>query len=347
MPKDPNNPKESTPLRITLKDIAQHTGYSVNTVSRALRGVYPSEESTKKIFAAAEELGYIGNSIASSMRLGETRTIAVILGDIANPHYARIVKTMANYLSKCAYTLTIYNTENSMEYEKNAIISSIRHGVDGVLICPIETSERNVEILKKHHMPFVIFGRGDRDPSVTTVRLDDVRGGYIAAKHLIDLGCENIVFINGPEQLVTSQERLLGFMRAFSRVGKTVDPKNIVHLPSLNMLTGPNNRNWKNMIGKLLEEVPFDGIVAFSDQVALKALYVMRQLRDRQIPSPDIPVVGFDNIMESLPMPLKFSSVGYATEDIALAASDLLLRMLRCETAPKQLVMNVRLYNYQ
>ncbi|MEG1516312.1 MAG: LacI family DNA-binding transcriptional regulator, partial [Clostridia bacterium] len=133
--------------RVTLKDIAERMGLSINTVSRSLRGIYPTEEITQRVLDCAKDMGYIGNSIASSMRSGSTRTIAVILGDIANPHYARMVKVMANYLSKSSYTLIIYNTENSLDYEANAILSAIRRGVDGVLICPNEFEEKNVEIL--------------------------------------------------------------------------------------------------------------------------------------------------------------------------------------------------------
>ena len=346
MGKDPKGKKDYRYPQITLKDVAQHTGYSVNTVSRALRGVYPTDAATQKILAAAQKLGYIGNSIASSMRSGATRTVAVILGDIANPHYARIVKTMVNYMSKCSYTLSIYNTENNIGYEKNAIISAIRNGVDGILICPVETSENNVGILKKHRIPFVIFGRGDRDPSVSTVRLDDVQGGYLAAKHLMDLGCENIIFINGPERLVTSQERLLGFMQAFAKGYRTFDPKNVIYLPSLITLMGRNDRSWNSMISKIIKDIEFDGIVAFNDQVAFKALHIMRNLNYSRIPIHMIPVVGFDNIMESLPIPIKYSSVGYAKEDIALVASELLMEMLQGDTAPKQLMMSVRLYHY-
>lgn len=331
--------------RVTLKDIAERMGLSINTVSRSLRGIYPTEEITQRVLDCAKDMGYIGNSIASSMRSGSTRTIAVILGDIANPHYARMVKVMANYLSKSSYTLIIYNTENSLDYEANAILSAIRRGVDGVLICPNEFEEKNVEILKGQGVPFVVFGHGDRDPSVSTVRLDDVKGGRIATRHLIRCGCRRIAFVNGPEDLVTSQDRLLGYIQAFRKEGASFRSENTLYAPCLFNSLAKNARLWNDIIHTLAYDIDFDGIIAFSDQVALKVLEGLRKLDFSRIPIGEIPIVGFDNVMESLPLPISLSSVGYAKEDIAIAAPALLLEMIeRDDYKPQQLVLDVKLY---
>lgn len=89
--------------RVTMKDIAQKTGYSINTVSLALKGINTAPETREKILKAADELGYIGNSIASSMRSGSTQNLAIIVGDISNLHFGRIIKTAVNIWSAHNY----------------------------------------------------------------------------------------------------------------------------------------------------------------------------------------------------------------------------------------------------
>ena len=77
--------------KVTLKDIAEKTGFSINTISLALKGQRVSEETRKLIVETAEDMGYIGNALASSMRSGLTGTIAIIVGDIANPYFSAII----------------------------------------------------------------------------------------------------------------------------------------------------------------------------------------------------------------------------------------------------------------
>ena len=135
-------------------------------------------------------------------------------------------------------------------------------------------------------------------------------------------------------------------MQAFAKAGRTFDPKNIIYMPSISTIMSQKSKTWDSIIGKLIEEVEFDGIVAFSDQVALKALYFMRKLGFDRIPIHEIPVVGFDNTMESLPLPFQLSSVGHDKDDIAFIAPDILFQMLQGETFPQHRILDVRLYSY-
>jgi LacI family transcriptional regulator len=330
--------------RVTLKDVADKTGYSINTVSRTLRGLYVAEPTAGKIKAAAAELGYIGNSVASSMRSGATRIVTVILGDLANPHYSRIAKIIVNYLDRHGYTATIYNTEDNILHEKNAIISSIRQGADGVLICPNEFEGANVDLLKAAGLPFVVFGRDVADPGITSVKLDDVKGGAIAAKHLAKLGCRRILFVNGPKGVATSMERLEGYRQALAGLGIPYDKAYVLFAPGLFNAVSADEKRWAALARRICR-MDFDGIIAFSDQMALKVLQVLRNEGFSRIPIDRIPIVGFDNIMESFPLPLPLSSVGHAGEDMATAAPALLMEMLRGgDFIPRRLVLDVKVY---
>lgn len=122
--------------QIGLKDIADRTGYSINTVSHALRGIEDIGEETRHfILKTAKELGYVPNSIAKSMRLGYTKTIAVIIGDISNPHFAIITKEIETTANRLGYSVFLLNTNEDETQEENAIRSAIAHGIDGIIIC--------------------------------------------------------------------------------------------------------------------------------------------------------------------------------------------------------------------
>ena len=147
---------------VTLKDIAAKTGYSVNTVSRALRDkddiAAPTREMIQK---TAQEMGHVSNTLAASLRLGYTNTIAVILGDISNPHFSIMMKEIEGYAWKAGYTSILFNTNENEELELAAIQSALNKNVDGIIICPAQKTPYNLTYLKESGVPFVLIGRRD------------------------------------------------------------------------------------------------------------------------------------------------------------------------------------------
>ncbi|WP_159448961.1 MULTISPECIES: LacI family DNA-binding transcriptional regulator [Oscillospiraceae] len=335
--------------RVTMKDIAQHTGYSINTVSQVLRGIYPSGPTCDKVLAAAKELGYIGNSIASSMRLGSTKTIAIIQSDISNPYFGRLIRNFVNILSERGYTATIYNTDNVLSHERAAVISAIRQNVDGILFGPDDIhSGESVEFLYNSRIPFVVFANDVSNPNISSVRIDEVKGGFLATRHLISQGCRNIVMATAPKGILSAQLRLEGYRQALEKSSLPYRNANILSVPSVFASQGGHRRAWKEVCAQLAQ-LPFDGIVAFSDQVALKLLQGLREQGFERIAIDQIPIVGFDNILEAFPLPLPLSSIGCAGEDIAHASPRLLLEMIEKgeDFVPQKLVLDVKVYKRQ
>ena len=124
---------------VTLKDIAQQTGYSINTVSRALRDKADIADATRqKIKKVAAEMGHVNNMLAASLRLGYTNTVAVILGDISNPHFAIMMKEIEVHAREYGYNSILYNTNEDEELElENAILKRL-----GALAEEIERKRR-------------------------------------------------------------------------------------------------------------------------------------------------------------------------------------------------------------
>ena len=326
--------------RVTLKDIAERTGFSINTVSLALKGQRVSEETRDLIMKTAEEMGYIGNALASSMRSGLTGTVAIIVGDIANPYFSAIIKGTVNMLSAKQYSTIIYNTEEREDYEKNSILSALRQNVDGIMYCPVVKDGPNIELLKKSNIPFVIFGGISQDPAINTVCLDDEKGGYIAAKYLLERGHRDIVFLNGPDYAHSSKERLNGYRQALLEAGVPYDENKVLHCDLKN-----DKLIWDQVKYQLSQVLDYTAVIAYSDMTAMRlySLLDSEDFKDKAIGAKDI--VGFDNVMATFPLPIKTASVGAKDIKMSVVAPSLLLDLIHGNSqGVKKIVLDVKVY---
>lgn len=326
--------------KVTLKDIAEKTGFSINTVSLALKGQRVSEETRKLIEETAEELGYIGNALASSMRSGLTGTIAIIVGDIANPYFSAIIKGAVNLLSAKQYSTIIYNTEEREDYEKSSILSALRQNVDGILYCPVVKDGPNTQLLQKSNIPFVIFGGDSQDPKINSVSLDDIKGGYLATKYLLERGHRDIVFLNGPDFAHSSKERLSGYKQALFEAGIPYDENKVLHCDLKN-----DKMIWEQVKYQLSHVLDYTGVIAYSDMTAMRlySLLDSEDFREKAIGAKDI--VGFDNVMATFPLPIKIASVGAKDIKMSVVAPSLLLDLIHGTLQEvKKIVLDVKVY---
>lgn len=323
---------------VTLKDIARETGYSINTISKVLNGEYSVKKTNIIVQKAAIRMGYVGNNIARSMRSGSTKSIALIVGDIANPYFARIVKGAVNFFQKRGYNTVIYNTEERKDYERNSILSALRMNVDGILICPIGRNNENLELISNTDIPLVVFNGCSPDPEVITVNLDNEKGGYIAAESLIRKGHEKIAFINAPETSFGAAERLDGYRKALEDHGIPFDPNRVLTID----LYG-DKKDWDLLKYQLLNQTDYTAIVAFSDLIAMRLLMYLQDIPNHEKKVDVSSIVSFDNTVDVFPVPVKLCSVDCADIDIATMASQLLMQNLQ-ETVVQHVLLDVKLY---
>lgn len=319
--------------RVKLTDIAAKTGYTVGTISKALQnkeGI--SSETREAIIKAAKEIGYIANAQAGGLRSGSSKTIAIIVSDIANPLFAIEIKICVEELEKQGYRAIVMGTEERPEREEQAVISALSKNVDGVLLCPTQKSTDSIELLRQNGMPFVLMGRRFENNQDDYIVCDDLRGGYLAGKHLAELGHKRVLVITAGMQISSSRERLQGFTQAMEEAGIEVDPELILHLDASAHDVG-------HVIDELLAGNPdFTAIFSFSDYIAWEVIYALNR-HGIQVPR-DVSIVGFDDVQSHMCFPPPLTTVHFPKRKISRQSVDLLLkRIARSGDEPVQRVL--------
>ena len=202
--------------RISQRDIAHQLGINVSTVSRALRGLDGvSPKLKKRIEQLAEEAGYRPNPFAVSLRYDTTRTIGIIVPDVAFNHYAQIVKRIEAEARNAGYMSIITDTDDSYENEVNCVDMLVNMHVEGIIICPSQntTDFSHLQHLRQLHIPVVLF---DRVPNIdiSSVMINDVASARYATNCLLDSGAKRIAFLGGLNQVKQTADRKHGYLEA-------------------------------------------------------------------------------------------------------------------------------------
>lgn len=277
---------------VTIKDIAQQSGLSVITVSRALSGTgYVRKETREKILRIAEELGYTKDSAASSLRTKKTKILGVVVVDNSNPFYAEVVKGIEIEARKNGYSIILVNTDRNYENEVNAINMLLQRRVDGLIITAVQKRTDDIAELVKKHIPNVIMGSKLKGIKTNYIYTDDEDGGYKAATHLIELGKKNILLFNGMKYKYSARMREKGIKKAVARTNGNVS----LHI--YRTIEGFENayQSFKSALSNLSSQgIAIDAIICYND---IYAYAVIKHLNELGINIPnEIAVVGFDDL---------------------------------------------------
>ncbi|MEL7144879.1 MAG: LacI family DNA-binding transcriptional regulator [Bacteroidota bacterium] len=273
-----------------IKDIAKHTGLSVATISRVFNNsplVRP--KTRKKVLNAAKELDYRHNISAASLRSGVSKIIGVLVPEISNVFFAVIINGIEKKLKESGYNLIIAQSHESAEQESEVLFSFQRLNVDGVLISIAKGTRDYSQLhkMKDQKVPFVYFDRVPPLDQVNAVTLDDYQGATMATRHLLDVGCRNIIHIAGDPNVSIFNDRRNGFLDTMNEAGVTMHEDTVI------VLSDDQQAN-KRLIADLLEKHRnIDGFFAHGD---VYALYVLDILKELKVSVPhQVKVVGFGN----------------------------------------------------
>ncbi|RZT07646.1 LacI family transcriptional regulator [Kribbella sp. VKM Ac-2569] len=317
--------------RPTIAGVARAAGVSVASVSRVLNGLPATEEMIERVQRAVDELGYVPDARARSLKVGRTFQLTLAVADVGNPVYVTMMRAVEEVVSAAGYRLVVTTTGPDVVDEVALVRGMARGYADGLLISPIRVDEDLVKSIRECEVPVVVAGNVPAKAGVDTVRANSPKGMLLAVDHLVAKGRRRIAFLNGPADTVPGAARSKGFTEAMKAHG--LDPIAVAEASDFTFAAG--RAAAPAVLGG--ESRP-DAVIAAND---LLAVGLMHELAAAGLEVPgDVAVVGMDDseLAEQSFPPLTSVNLGSA-ERGRRAAELLLARIEDNQRTPRRIVV--------
>ncbi|WP_329001120.1 LacI family transcriptional regulator [Kribbella sp. NBC_00709] len=337
--------------RPTIAGVARAAGVSVASVSRVLNGLPATEEMVERVQRAVQELGYVPDARARSLKVGRTFQLTLAVADVGNPVYVTMMRAVEEVVSAAGYRLVVTTTGPDVVDEVALVRGMARGYADGLLISPIRVDEDLVKSIRECEVPVVVAGNVPAKAGVDTVRANSPKGMLLAVDHLVAKGRRRIAFVNGPADTVPGAARAKGFADALRAhdlrpaataeaadftfaAGRAVAPE-ILAVTS-ESVTSEEVRSRDHSSSDV--SGGFDAVIGAND---LLAVGLMHELAAAGLDVPgDVAVIGMDDseLAEQSFPPLTSVNLGSA-ERGRRAAELLLARIEDNERTPRRIVV--------
>lgn len=318
---------------VALSDVARAAGVSTATVSLALQeGSRISAETRERVRQAVEQTGYRYNRFAAKLRTGQSKTIGLIITDIANPYFAALAAGVETVLDKHGYMTFLVNSNDDGSRQSRQLTTLMEHGVDGMLLSPADgTNLEAVEEVLTAGLPVVQVSRWLASLPCDIVAPDNVVVAAAMTRHLLALGHKRIAFLGGTEGRSARIERLAGYSEAMTAAGLPVDP-------ALTPIAAPTRANGALLLREVMAlDEPPTAVICYHDLMALGALQAAKEMG--LTVGSDLAIVGFDDITEAALSRPSLTTVHIDAESIGRAAATRLLARLQGDKGPPEHVM--------
>jgi len=298
--------------QVTIKDIAKAAGVSISTVSRVVNGSLPVKKETKeKVLKAIQKLNYSPDSLARSLRVGYTKTIGIIIPNIANPFFATIVRGAEDYLRSKGFSIIICNSDNDVKEEEKLFKTLTEKKVDGVLYSGIGD---HVENLATKNIKTVFIDRVIKENNFSYVCSNNYQGMQNLLEYLYKTNHRKYVFISGKKEVFSATERLRAFL-------------DFVEKYKLNYKIYEAEYTYESglSVAKKIKTLP-DVIVCSNDLIAYG---VIEYLKSKNINVPkDVSVTGYDDITFSKMFSPALTTVSQPIYEMGKTAAKLIFEIL-------------------
>jgi len=307
---------EVNSVSVTMTDVAKRAGVSPATVSRVLNGnANVAEPTRKKVLKAVEELKYQPNLLASALVTKKTKALGLVLPDVSNPFFAEVVRAVEREATGLGYSVLVCNTDDRPEVEERYLSDLRQRGVDGIVAAPSLEGTSAMERVLEAGYPICFFARDVPTLAVTCVKVDDFRGGYLAARHLIELGHRRIAMVSEPRTVPSVADRVRGYRHALQEAG--IEGETILTTEETSIragivvaegLLGPNRPT---------------AVFCANDVLAIG---VMHRLRREGLETPrDVSLVGFDGTVLASVVDPTLTTIAQPIDQMARAAVEALV----------------------
>jgi LacI family transcriptional regulator len=306
---------------VSIRDVAAHAGVSVATVSNVLnRPDIVARPTRDRVNASIRELGFVRNESARQLRAGRSRTIGLVVLDVANPFFTDLARGVEDEANKAGLAVILCNSDDQERKEKRYLELLEEHRVQGVLITPVVGAGSRLSRLQRRGTPVVLVDSRSPSRGQCSVAVDDVLGGDLAVSHLLAGGHQDIAFVAGPQTIRQVADRHEGALRALERAGRGPGDLQMIDVGALNVAAG--QKAGAEIAARPAGDRP-SAVFCTNDLIALGVLQEMTRHRIR-VPE-DISIVGYDDIDFAAAAAVPLTSVRQPRQQLGRTAARMLL----------------------
>ncbi|GIV08429.1 MAG: LacI family transcriptional regulator [Fimbriimonadales bacterium] len=323
-------------------EIARLAGVSQATVSRVLKGdPQVNEAMRERVLAVVQELGYVPDSRAQSLRSQRTRLLGLVIHRApealaSDPFFSALIASIVEQAGKHEYHLCV-DTARTARSQRAIYEELLRtRRVDGLILVESESHDKRIERLSCEGFPFVLIGRYEPEDAIATVDNDNIGAAYMATDYLIRTGRTRVAYIGGPAGLTVTRDRLQGYKSALEAHGLAYDAR-LVAFADFNL------RSASSAMTDLLGcSAPPDAVLAMDDLIALSAMREAKR-QGRRIPD-DIAFIGFNDSPLCQYVEPSLTSIAVEIPALARRATEMLVKLIEGhEPTPKRQIVPARL----
>ncbi|MBP0597546.1 LacI family DNA-binding transcriptional regulator [Herbaspirillum sp. LeCh32-8] len=274
----------------TIKDVARLAGVSYTTVSHVLNQTRPvSADARERVLRAVDELAYVPSALARSLRSKVTGSIGLIIPNNTNPYFSELARGIEDYCYEAGYSVILCNSDDDPDKQRDYLQVLQTKRCDGLIIATL--TQTDLKPMSRLDIPTVLLDRAPKELDTDLVSTDNVLGGQLAARHLLDMQRRRVACIAGPAGLALSDERVQGLRGSLQEGGRQLDEADLLHADFSS--TGGYHAAMQLLRRTGKEQRP-DAIFCCNDMMAIG---VLRAAGELQIEVPGaLSVVGFDDI---------------------------------------------------
>lgn len=272
-----------------IKDMAAILKVSPSTVSKALSDSPEiSMETKRRVREMADCLGYVPNHYARSLKSKYTKTIGVVVPNVVDDFFGKVLHGIEKEASKHGFTVLITFSNDRKKQEVKNLASLVNHCVDGILISFSKETQKTddylaIKQIMNHNLPIVMFDRVYNDLTLDSVSMDDFQGASMATEYLLATGCKKIGFLSSISGTSVGRSRRQGYLKVWKEKWGSTNKPTFIEFSNYN--------NFKQVLSTALNEHRLDGVLAADELSAIYTLNTAREL-GCQVPS-DLSIIGF------------------------------------------------------
>jgi len=321
--------KRAQPAAVTIRDVAERSGFSSATVSIVLNNAplarYIPDTTKGKIQRAASQLGYRPNLFARSLRGRRSHTVGVMVFDMTDPYCTLVLRGIENTLYQSSFLPILTDVHNERSRFERYLEMLLDRRIEGLVVLAnwLFVDINVLADLEKNNIPTATVGQELKNDKISSVMVDNAAGARAALEHLHSFGHRKIAFIRGPHQLSDTEPRWRGVRTLARERDLELDARLIVDLPESGDPFSSFEQGYKLTEELLHRRHPFTALMAFDDMTAFGAI---RALGKAGIRVPEqCSVIGFDDVALAAIYSPALTTVRQPMEVMGTAAATLVL----------------------